>query len=148
MDSLDEAIKSEILSFLDSSPLCVITTNDRGGKYPESALVAFDQYDNFEIVFETFDDSRKYANLQSDKHVSLVVGFSPKTQITLQYEGIAEEIRPENYEKYIKHFLAKDTPCSEKFLRDLRVKFFKIKPKWLRYSDYRGKTPRIIENKF
>ncbi len=128
--------------------MAVIATNGSESKSPESALIAFAELQNLEIIFETFKDSRKYQNLKHDKHVSLVVGFDPKHHITLQYEGVASPVTEDEKEKYIELFLAKDTPCTEKFLRDLRVQLYKIKPTWLCYSDYSKGKPEIIELKF
>ena len=145
---MDPTKKLQIFEFLNSSPMAVIATNGHGTPFPESALIAFDQYDNFEIVFETFEIARKYDHLMHNNHISLVVGWGTKNHITFQYEGIANPVLPEDKESIIKHFLQKDTPCSEKFLRDSRVRFFKIQPFWLRYSDYTKDNPDIFEHSF
>jgi general stress protein 26 len=138
-----------ILDFLKTQPMATISTIAPGSLQPESALVAFTQTNKLEIIFETFIDTRKWNNLQKNPHVSFVIGWDTKHHVTLQYEGIAEAAANDKQtELYIQVFLAKDTPCTEKFLRDYRVRLFKVKPTWIRYSDYTGKIPAIIEQTY
>jgi len=129
--------------------MATIATVAPGSLQPESALIAFTQTDSLEIIFETFVDTRKWHNLLGNPKVSLVIGWDTKHHITVQYEGIATTAKDcEQSEAYIQMFLAKDTPCTEKFLRDGRVRLFKITPTWIRYSDYAGGTPVIIEQTY
>jgi len=134
-----------ILDFLRNQPMAVISTLQPGSLQPESALIAFAETDRLEIIFESFVTARKWHNLQKNPHVSLVMGWDTDRHITVQYEGRAAALPPRHIERYIQLFLAKDTPCSETFLRDPRVRLFKVTPTWIRYSDYTGDTPRIIE---
>lgn len=136
--------KTIIDNFLKSHPMATISTIKHGSTQPESALIAFTQTDDLEIIFETFVDTRKWSNLQSNPHVSLVIGWDTKHHITLQYEGIAELIPETKTEEYVQLFLQKNTPCTETFLRDPRVRLFKVIPTWIRYSDYTV-HPDIIE---
>lgn len=129
-------------------PMAVIATDAKDAPTPESALIAFAELPNFEIIFETFYKTRKYENLKVNPHVSLVVGWDVKNQITLQYEGIASPIPEDQTDKYRTIFLKKDTPCTEEFLHHPHVRLYKIKPTWLRYSDYMQKPPMIFEHTF
>lgn len=144
---MNQADQKTIQQFLRSQPLATLSTVGSNGA-PESALVAFLELENFEIVFETFYDARKYANLSKNPAVALVTGWDPDTHITFQYEGAATEIPEKETETYIQLFLQKDTPCTEIFLRNPKVRLFKIAPTWLRYSDYTGDAPRIVEYTF
>lgn len=137
-----------ILAFLKNWPMATISTIMPGLLQPESALIAFAQTDKLEIIFESFADTRKWRNLQKNQHVALVVGWDVKRHITLQYEGLANAIPVSEIEKYATIFLAKDTPCSETFLHDPRVRLFKVRPTWIRYSDYTGTVPVIFEKSF
>jgi len=138
-----------ILTFLKSQPMAAISTIAPGSLQPESALIAFTQTNMLEIIFETFVDTRKWHNLQKNPKVSLVIGWDIKHYVTVQYEGVAVPAKnDEQSEAYIQAFLAKDTPCTEKFLRDPRVRLFKITPTWIRYSYYTKKTPLIIERSY
>lgn len=139
----------KIWDFLKTQPMATISTIASGSLQPESALIAFTQTDKLEIIFETFVDTRKWNNLQKNPRVSFVIGWDTKHHITVQYEGIATAAKDtEQTESYIQTFLTKDTPCTEKFLRDYRVRLFKVKPMWIRYSDYTDEIPAIIEQTY
>lgn len=140
--------KNKILSFLQSCPMASISTISADGT-PQSAVVAFAQTTDFEIVFETFFDTRKYANLIRNPHVAIATGFSPTLHITFQYEGIVKEMKTSEDVRWCKvQFKKKDTPCSDEFLGHPKVTFWKVKPIWLRYSDYIGPVPVIVEKTF
>jgi uncharacterized pyridoxamine 5'-phosphate oxidase family protein len=143
---MNMADKQTILDFLHDHPLAVIST--ASNNKPQSAVVAFAELDSLELIFETFIGTRKYKNLQKNNWVSLAIGWNPKMHITVQYEGTASEVGEKEVEEYIKVFLAKDTPCTEEFLRHGHGKLFKVKPKWIRYSDYTGLKPKIVEGGF
>lgn len=125
--------------------MATISTVAQNSDQPASALIAFVETEDLEIIFETFVDTRKWRNLRENPRVALVIGWNTKEHITIQYEGVATSIPPAETEKYIQLFLAKDTPCTEAFLRDPRACLFKIRPSWIRYSDYTKATPKIIE---
>ena len=120
---------------------CVIATDSKGGA-PESALIGFSENDKFEIVFECSNLSRKYKNLLRHPHISLVIS-EPDKKLTVQYEGMAKEISPVNESHRINQFLQK-RPYARKFLDREDIKWFLVKPKWLRYSDY-DQQPVVIE---
>ena len=140
--------KEKILGFLKSQSMATISTIAPGTLQPESALIAFTQTEKLEIIFESFVNTRKWENLQRNPHVAFVIGWDTKKHITIQYEGEAAAITENEVENYIRLFVAKDTPCTEKFLRDPRVRLFKTVPKWIRYSDYTRDSPRIAEIDF
>lgn len=140
--------KTRIIDFLKTQPMATISTIAADSSQPESALIAFTQTDDLEIIFETFVDTRKWNNLMSNPCVALVIGWDPEKHVTVQYEGLATAIPDSKIEYYTKIFLKKDTPCTETFLRDPRVRLFKVAPKWIRYSDYTSEQPRITEANF
>lgn len=146
--ALDASLKKEILKFLHDNPMAAIATIDAQAAKPESALIAFAELDTFEFIFETFYDTRKYHNLRKNDQVAFVVGWDTEHHITIQYEGRAEPIPEEEVEEAIQVFLKKDTPCTEKFLRDARVRLYKVSPDWLRFSDYTSDIPKIFEITF
>jgi general stress protein 26 len=140
--------KDRILNFLHSHPMATIATVDEKTSKPESALIAFAELDNLEIIFETFVDTRKYNNLRKNNHVALVVGWDTEHHITLQYEGIAKPITGTDIDIYRNIFLAKDTPCTEEFLLDPRVRLFRVSPTWMALSDYTTGKPVVTELSF
>jgi len=142
--------KAIVLQFLRGNILATISTVNCKTLKPESALIAFAELDTLEIIFTTRKVSRKFVNLMENNHVALVVGWNPdpKHWITLQYEGDANAISEEECSKYKKIFsMKKDTPCTEEFLKNPVMKFFKITPTWIGYSDFTGKKPNVIEIK-
>jgi len=138
---------TEILAFLHSNPMAVISTVHKNELAPEAALVAFCETDTFEFIFQTFNDARKYNNLQENPNVAFVVGWNieKENQITFQYEGIVKELSGKEYKKYRRIFEAKKTPCEAEWLDKEKSRLFMVKPKWFGYSDYTGDVPRITE---
>ncbi len=150
--SLSEKQKSEILSFLHKKPMAVIATVHSNRIAPEAALVAFCETEEFEIIFQTFNDTRKYKNIKDNPDVAFVVGWdvAKERQITFQYEGIAFELKigTHKYRRYRDIFEKKKTPCTREFLDQPKSRIFVCKPLWFGYSDYTQKTPRVIEYSF
>jgi hypothetical protein len=140
-------VKQVVLDFLYNSPLGVLSTLNSKGE-SESALIAFAETPELEIIFETFKDARKYQNLKESGKVSFVTGWDLNKHITFQYEGIATEIPEVQVGRYKKIFKAKDTPCTDEFIDNPRAALFLVKPKWLRYSDYTEKPAKIYEETF
>lgn len=142
--------KRTILNFLQKNVLSTISTVNPQKNQPESALVAYAELPNLELIFTTLQGSRKYENLLKNNKVALVVGWDPRPQYwaTLQYEGIATRIPEKEVAHYKKIFsMKKDTPCSEEFLSKPEMKLFKIIPTWIGFSDFTGNNPKVIELK-
>lgn len=148
--SLNE--KQQVLNFLHVHLMAVISTIHYDKNAPEAALVAFCETEDFEIIFQTFNDARKYINLQHNPNVAFVVGWDIKKekQITFQYEGIARELvtGTDEYKKCRIIFEAKKTPCTNEFLDQPKSRLFVCKPTWFGYSDYTQDTPYVIEQTF
>ncbi len=123
--------KEEILNFIKKQKLAVISTVGPDNK-PESAVLEFGESGEFELIFDTYDHSRKFKNLQTNRNVSFVIGWDEN--ITVQYEGIAEEVFGENKEKYQKLYWMKN-PMAERWASRKGITYFKVTPKWIRYSD-------------
>ncbi|OGE31010.1 hypothetical protein A2631_04995 [Candidatus Daviesbacteria bacterium RIFCSPHIGHO2_01_FULL_44_29] len=142
----DQAVKHKILAFLKEHTLCVISTIHADGHGPESAVVAFVETDNLEIVFGTSNISRKYKNIQADNRVALVIGWSSETG-TIQYEGQASELSKEESEKYALLQIAKN-PSSASFKDREDQRYFIVKPSWIRFMDFGSKPPQTYELNF
>ena len=123
----------ELLSFLRRHRLCVQSSVTATGA-PQAAVVGYAASDDLELVFDTLSSTRKAHNLRRDPRVALVVGWNDDQ--TVQIEGIADE------------------PCGEELTRLKRVYFaafpdgverqawpgiayFRVRPRWARYSDFR-----------
>lgn len=86
-----------ILDFVKRQKICVVATVNQENK-PESAVVEFGQTDNFEIILDIYNTSRKYKNMKANPAVSLAIGWNEN--ITVQYEGLAQELSGEEKVKY------------------------------------------------
>ncbi len=135
---------NEVFKFLDGERLGVLATVAEDGT-PEAALMGIVATPELELVFDTVKSSRKYPNIKKNPRVALVIGCS--TEVTVQYEGIAEELAGEQLAKYKKIYFAKftDGPARENWPG---ITYFVVKPKWVRYCDYNAATRRIEEQDF
>jgi len=145
---VDDKDLQTIKDHLKANKLMTIATIGADSDRPQSAVVAFAELPSLEILFQTVEYSRKYRNLSENQAVALVIGWDLENYRTLQYEGLAEQIPVEESESYHHYFIDKDSPSSEIILKNPRARFFRIKPTWLRYSDYSCGNAQFIEHKF
>lgn len=122
--------KKTILDFIKKQKIAVISTV--GDNKPESAVLEFGETDKLELVFDTFITSRKYKNLQINQHVSFVIGWDE--DITVQYEGIAEELIGKKGTKFKQAYWEKN-PQAKRWESNKNIAYFRVTPKWIRYSD-------------
>lgn len=138
--------KKKTLEFLKKKQLMVISTINSEGN-SQSAVVGFTETSDLEIIFGTSNETRKYSNLQKNKNISLVIGWDLEEKITVQYEGVAREMNGAEFEKCKKLHILKN-PKREKHSNNFRERFFKITPKWIRYSDLSKNPEEIFEIEF
>ncbi|MBI4087489.1 MAG: pyridoxamine 5'-phosphate oxidase family protein [Candidatus Liptonbacteria bacterium] len=119
----------KIKALIDQNNLAVLSTVTSENT-SESAVVEISARENLELIFDTLPTFRKYNNLKSNQNVSVVIGWEPAT---IQYEGVAMELGGKELEEYKQVHFAK-FPEAVKFEK-LGIKFFKIIPKWIRYTD-------------
>ena len=67
--------------------------------------------------------------------------------ITVQYEGIAETMPENEVEEYRKLYYAKNS-SAQKYESDEGQVYFKIAPKWIRYTDFNKNPPELFEATF
>jgi len=134
-------MKDLIYEFISAKRLAVVSTVNGSGK-PESALVGIAITPELEIVFDTVTSSRKYRNLLQNADIAVVVGWD--NEITVQYEGEAEvlDYSTESY-AYREIYYAAWPDGRERAEKWEGLVHFKIRPKWLRYSNYNA--PVTIE---
>src|SRR5215475_1713807 len=124
--------------------LAVLATADDKGQ-PEAALMGFAVTPELEIIFDTVKTSRKYPNWKANPRVAWAIGCT--TEITIPYEGIAEEFEGERLAKYKKVYFAAfpDGPARESWPG---ITYFVVRPKWVRYCDSNPASRRIEEELF
>ncbi|HEY2040377.1 MAG TPA: pyridoxamine 5'-phosphate oxidase family protein [Edaphobacter sp.] len=112
---------------------------------PQSALVGIAVTQEFEIVFDTLNSSRKYRNLIGRPFCSLVVGWDGEQ--TVQYEGIATEFKGQDLKRYQEAYFAV-WPDGVVHASWPGIAYFVVRPRWIRYSDYDQRPPLIEEFAF
>jgi general stress protein 26 len=127
-----------VIDFLKEQHLAVVSTVT-SDHLPSSAVVGVMVNDNLEVFFCTYKSSRKCENIRKNPRVSLVIGWDKGR--TVQYEGEAIEM---NEEEYVKEELTK-LPSAAKFLSKSEAVFYKVTPKWVRYTDLSKDPWDIIE---
>jgi len=134
----------EIYDFMNAERLGVLTTAANSGQ-PQAALMGFAVTPALELIFDTVRSSRKYPNLKQNPRVAWVVGCT--TEVTVQYEGEAEELEGAALTKYKPIYFQKftDGPARENWAG---MTYFVVRPKWVRYCDYNPGTRRIEEHRF
>jgi len=136
---------NELYQFMKSERLAVLATVGNDNR-PEAALMGFAVTPELEIIFDTVKSARKYPNLKNNSRVAWVIGCT--TEVTVQYEGIAQELEtPEELTKYKKTYFEAfpDGPARESWPG---ITYFVVRPKWVRYCDYDRARRRIEEQEF
>ena len=136
--------KRFILNFIKRHKIAVISTVNAKNK-PESAVVEFGQTDNLELIFDTFSTYRKYKNIKRSPYVAFVIGWDEDA--TVQYEGKAVELLGKDLEGYKKKFFKKH-PDAKKWERFKQIRYFKVIPTWIRYSDLRKYPWDVVTLRF
>jgi hypothetical protein len=112
---------------------------------PQAAIVGVVVSDELEIFFDTLDSTRKVGNLRLHPRAAVVIGsVAPDAKATVQVQGIVDEPRGTDLERlkelYFERFIDGPTRQAWKGLIYMRVR-----PTWLRVSDYRTDPPHIVE---
>lgn len=129
-----------VVDFIASQILGVVSTVNKEGR-PESALVAVTEAENMNLIFGTANTSRKYHNLKNNPSVAITIGNDVDEAITVQYEGVVEELSGEEMER-CRDLHIKKNPRAAKYAEKPEQRWFKVKPTWVRYLDLASK-PQI-----
>lgn len=108
---------------------------------PQAAVVGVAISDDLEIVFDTVTSTRKYQNLIKDPRIALVIGWD---EVTAQIEGIADFPTGAELERIREcYFVA--YPDGRDRLSWSGITHVRVRPHWVRYSDYTRTPPQITE---
>lgn len=141
MGILREMTRAELVSFLRRYKLAAEATNGPGGT-PQAAIVGFGVSDDLEIVFDTTRETRKYRNLRADPRIALVIGWDDA--ITAQIEGVADFPDGDELERIRQvYFVA--YPDGRDRLAWPGITHVRVRPTWVRFSDFTVDPPRIVE---
>jgi general stress protein 26 len=133
--------KQFIHDFIKKHKIAVISTVNSGNQ-PESAVLEFGETHDLELIFDTHTSSRKFKNIQKHPNVSFVIGWDEN--ITVQYQGVAKEVTGDQAKKYKEAYWSKN-PEAERWEEREGITYFKVEPKWIRYSDLNEHPWHIFE---
>jgi len=135
---------TELLRFLRSHRVAVEASVSQGGA-AQAAVVGFAITNRFEIVFDTVDSTRKAGNLRRNPNLAFVIGgLLPGDERTVQYEGIADEPSGDELDR-LKQVYYETYPDGPSRLRWPGLMYVRVRPTWVRYSDYNVDPPLIVE---
>jgi hypothetical protein len=104
--------------------------------------------DEFELFFDTVESTRKVTNLRSNSSIAFVIGgLSPGDERTVQYEGVVDEPQGLELERLEERYFTR--------FQDGRARaswpgilYLRVRPRWLRLSDFSKTPPEIVEFTF
>jgi general stress protein 26 len=133
----------KLLEFLRSNSLAIQASLSYDA--PQAAVVGFAVSDELEIIFDTLQTTRKAINLRQNPHIALVIGgLIPGDERTIQYEGIADEPSGADVER-LKEIYYSAFPDGPGRANWPGLIYIRVRPKWIRYSDYNQNPPEIVE---
>lgn len=135
----DAQVRAKLYAFLLGRRLGVLTSLGPDGA-PQSALMNIAVTPDLEIIFETTCETRKFANIERDPRVSLVIGCDG--QESVQYEGRATRPQGQARERLRDGFVAAfPAKAADEYWPGNH--YFLVTPVWLRFSSYY--RPRRVE---
>ena len=139
--------KTDVLQFMQTHSLAVQASVSRTN-CPQAAVVGFVVTDDFEIVFDTLDTTRKVVNLRQNPSCAFVVGgLTEGDERTVQYEGTADE--PTGDELYrLKELYFARFPDGRERQHWPGLVHIRVKPHWIRFSDWNQAPPLIVDFEF
>lgn len=134
----------ELLRFLRGHRMAVeASVSAEGG--PQAAVVGIVVTDAFEILFDTLDATRKISNLRRHPRIAFVIGgIADGEERTAQVEGIADEPRGAELERLKALYFAR-FPDGREREKWPGITYVRVRPTWIRYSDFAQDPPRIVE---
>lgn len=113
----------------------------------QAAVVGIAVTDRFEIVFDTVASTRKAVNLRANPRLAFVIGgLEPAggDERTVQYEGVADEPDGDELER-LKSIYYTVYPDGPSRLSWPGLIYVRVRPTWIRYSNYSVGPPEILE---
>ena len=134
--------RAQLVRLLREYRLAVVSTVAADGA-PQSAVVGCAVSDELEVVVDTLDDTRKAANLRRDARVSAVIGWD--REMTAQIEGVADFPDGDELER-IRAVYFQAHPDGRDRLAWPGLVHVRIRPRWIRWSDFGQRPPFIFES--
>jgi uncharacterized protein YhbP (UPF0306 family) len=136
--------REDILRFMRAYSLAAqasVSSSDS----PQASAVGFIVTDDFEIFFDALDTARKIQNLRQSPKIAFVVGgLQEGEERTVQYEGLAEEPRGDALDRLKEQYFAR-FPDGRERQSWPGITYVRVRPRWLRFSDFSQHPPEIVE---
>lgn len=136
-----DVTRSELITFLRRYRLAVQATTATDGA-PQAAVVGIAVSDALEIVFDTLQSTRKFQNLRTDPRIALVIGWDDAQ--CAQIEGTADVPSGAELER-LKRCYFEVYPDGRERLAWAGITHVRVRPHWVRFSDFTCDPPRIVE---
>ncbi len=139
--------RAGLLKFLRAHRWAIEATSTPTGA-PQAAIIGVAVTEELELVFDTLASTRKAANLRVNPRVAVVIGgWNDAEPRTVQYEGIADFPTGDELErlKLVYYSVFPDGPTR---LSWPGITYVRVKPRWIRYSDFTVEPPAISEHSF
>jgi hypothetical protein len=134
----------ELLAFLRAHRVAAQSSVSPAGD-PQAAVVGVAFTDQFELVFDTVESTRKAGNLRRHPALAFVIGgFGPGDERTVQYEGLADVPSGDELQRVQQVYYAV-YPDGPTRLSWPGLIYVRVRPTWIRYSDYAHDPPLIVE---
>jgi pyridoxine/pyridoxamine 5'-phosphate oxidase len=142
-----ELTRAELLTFIRSHSLAT-EASCSGSETPQAAVVGFVVTDDFEVVFDTVEESRKAQNLYQNPNIALVIGgMTAGDERTVQYQGVADMPSGPELER-LKELYYAVFPEGRERLDWPGLIYIRAHPSWIRYSDYNQDPPLVVKFEF
>jgi PPOX class probable F420-dependent enzyme len=133
--------RSDLVAFVRERGLAVVATTGPQGE-PQAALVGVACTDQAEIIFDTLTSSRKYRNIQSRPEVAVVIGWDD--EVTVQCQGAADILTSDDLTRCTADYF-KQCPEGRDRAADPNIAHVRIRPRWVRFSDFRLESFSVEE---
>lgn len=137
------AARDELLRLTRKRHYAALSTAAPGGQ-PQSAPMRYCVTDDFEIVMGTLAVSRKYANLERNAKVAVLIWDN---EFAIQIEGAFEQPSGNGQDR-LRELFTYEFPENARIRSargsDLGHVYFRIVPSWVRYSDFSEVPGRVL----
>jgi hypothetical protein len=139
--------RAEILTFIRGHSLAVQASVSPLGA-PQAAVIGFVITEDFEVFFDTVETTRKVGNLRTNARCAFVIGgILSGDERTVQYEGVADEPTGADLTR-LKELYFVSFPDGRDRQQWPGLTYIRVRPRWLRFSNFNQSPPLIVEMTF
>jgi hypothetical protein len=135
--------KTDLFEFIRNHRYGVEASHTQAGP-PEAALVGFAVNERLELFFDSFDSTRKVANLRRDPRIAFVIGGqTPGDSRTVQYEGEVDLPTGAELERFKNDYFAVH-PDGLRRSKLAGITYFRVRPRWIRCTNFNVAPAQIV----